>query len=243
MKYKITISYDGTKYGGWQVQPNTLTIQVLIQDALQTILRTPTPLTAAGRTDAGVHALGQVAHFSSDQTLDLHSLLYSLNGVLPRDIRIRELVPTSEDFHARYSAKSKIYHYHLHLTPVQPPFTYLYATHVRTSLDLKKLQEALPHFIGTHDFTSFASAGCGSKNPIKTLQRLEIVKEPEGIRLEFEGNGFLYKMVRNIVGTLLEIGKNKRSVSEIPFILAQKDRKLAGPTAPPKGLFLMKVNY
>ena len=111
MKYKITISYDGTKYGGWQVQPNTLTIQVLIQDALQTILRTPTPLTAAGRTDAGVHALGQVAHFSSDQTLDLHSLLYSLNGVLPRDIRIRELVPTSEDFHARYSAKSKIYHY------------------------------------------------------------------------------------------------------------------------------------
>ena len=243
MKYKMTISYDGTKYGGWQVQPNTLTIQALIQNALQTILRLPTSLTAAGRTDAGVHALGQVAHFSSDQTLDLHSLIYSLNGILPRDIRIREIIATADDFHARYSSKNKIYHYHLHLAPVQDPFTYLYATHVRSPLDLKKLKVALPTLIGTHDFTSFASAGCGSKNPVKTLQRLEIVQEPEGIRLEFEGNGFLYKMVRNIVGTLLEVGQNKRPVSDIPTILAQKDRRLAGPTAPPKGLFLMRVEY
>lgn len=239
----MTISYDGTKYGGWQVQPNTLSIQALIQDALKTILRTKAPITASGRTDSGVHAHGQVAHFSAEGELDLHSFLYSLNGILPRDIRIREIALVPDTFHARFSAKKKIYHYHLHLSPVQDPFRFLYSTHVRTSIDLNLMKKALPAFIGTHDFSSFAGAGCGSKNPIKTLYRLEMVPETDGIRLEFEGDGFLYKMVRNIVGTLLEIAQNKLPIHAIPQILAQKDRRCAGPTAPPKGLFLYKVQY
>lgn len=243
MKYKMTISYDGTNYGGWQVQPNTLSIQGLIQDALKTVLREPTPITASGRTDAGVHALAQVAHFTHEAPLDLHALLYSLNGILPPDIRIRALSSAPDTFHARYSAKKKIYHYHLYLSPVQDPFRFLYSTPIRTPLDLNLIQAALPAFLGRHDFSAFASAGCGSKNPIKTLFRLEMLPEPEGVRLEFEGDGFLYKMVRNIVGTLLEIGQNKLSVAAIPEILESKDRRRAGPTAPPKGLFLYKVDY
>ncbi|NGX50710.1 MAG: tRNA pseudouridine synthase A [Chlamydiae bacterium] len=243
MKYKMTISYDGTKYGGWQVQPNTLTIQALIQDALKTILRTHTPIIASGRTDAGVHALGQVAHFEADEELDRRSLLYSLNGILPRDIRIRDLVAVAETFHARFSSKKKIYHYHLNLSPVQNPFRYLYSTQMRAPLDLKLLEEALPAFQGTHDFSSLASAGCGSKNPIKTLYRLDMILEPDGLRLEFEGDGFLYKMIRNIVGTLLEIAQNKSPMSVIPHLLTQKGRQRSGPTAPPKGLFLYKVEY
>jgi len=239
----MTISYDGTNYGGWQVQPNTLTIQTLIQDALRIILRTPTPIIASGRTDAGVHALGQVAHFEAREELDLRSLLYSLNGILPRSIRIRDVVAVADGFHARFSSKKKIYHYHLHLSPVQDPFRYLYSTHVRAPLDLNHLEEALPAFQGTHDFSAFASAGCGSKNPIKTLYRLEMALEPEGLRLEFEGDGFLYKMVRNIVGTLLEIAQKRRPLSAIPHLLSQRERKGAGPTAPPKGLFLYKVEY
>lgn len=243
MKYKMVISYDGSKYGGWQVQPNTLSIQSLIQDALKTALRTPTPITASGRTDAGVHALAQVAHFEGEENLDLHSLLYSLNGILPRDIRIHKLSIAPRNFHARFSSKIKIYHYHLHLSPVQDPFRYPYSAHIRTPLDLSLIKQALPHFIGTHDFSTFASSGCGSKNPVKTLHRLEMIPEPDGVRFEFEGDGFLYKMVRNIVGTLIEVGQKKCPPDEIPHLIAQKDRRLAGPTAPPKGLFLYEVKY
>jgi tRNA pseudouridine38-40 synthase len=243
MKYKMTISYDGTNYGGWQVQPNTLSIQALIQDGLKTILRTPTPLIASGRTDAGVHAFGQVAHFNTEEELDLYSILYSLNGILPRDIRIHEITAVPDTFHARFSVKKKIYHYHLHLSPVQDPFRFLYSTHIRVPIELTLMKKALPAFIGTHDFSAFAGAGCGSKNPVKTLYRLEMAPETDGIRLEFEGDGFLYKMVRNIVGTLLEVAQNKLPINALPQILAQKDRRYAGPTAPPKGLFLYKVQY
>jgi len=243
IKYKMTISYDGSKYGGWQIQPNTQSIQALIQDALKIILHAPTPITASGRTDAGVHAHAQVAHFVSEEELDLPPLLYSLNGILPRDIRIKKLETAPPSFHARFSSKKKIYHYHLHLSPIQDPFRYPFTTHVHAPLDLELLKNALPAFLGTHDFTSFASTGCGSKNPIKTLYRIDMIPEPEGVRLEFEGSGFLYKMIRNIVGTLIEVAQNKRLAEDIPSILSAKDRRLAGPTAPPRGLFLHKVVY
>ena len=244
MKYKMIISYDGTKYGGWQVQPNTLSIQALIQDGLKTILQSSTPITASGRTDAGVHALGQVAHFISDKEFDTRSLLYSLNGILPRDIRIHEILPVADNFHARYSVKKKIYRYHIHLSPIQDPFRFLYSLHIRTPIDLDLLKASLPLFVGTHNFMAFRSAGCASKNTTKTLYRLEMHHEgDENIYLEFEGDGFLYKMIRNIVGTLLEIAQNKRPLSTIPQLFADKDRRLSGPTAPPKGLFLYQVKY
>lgn len=244
LKYKIGLAYDGTRYSGWQLQPNSISIQGVVEEALQTLLRTPTRLIGSGRTDAGVHARGQVAHFNTQSTLDPPQFLKALNGMLPHDIRIKELTPTPENFHAQYSALSKEYHYNLWLEKIIDPFYHLYRHHFsysRFSLDL--LQEGTRPFIGTHDFASFANVGGKVISTVRTLSRLDIIPQEGGIRLEFEGNGFLYKMVRNIVGTLLEIALGKRSPSQIPTLFAAKDRRAAPPTAPAKGLFLMKVNY
>ncbi|MES2345573.1 MAG: tRNA pseudouridine(38-40) synthase TruA [Chlamydiota bacterium] len=245
-RYKLILSYDGTHYGGWQIQPNSLTIQELVQKALTTALRHETHITGSGRTDAGVHARAQVAHFTTDTSFDIKTLLRSLNGLLPPDIRIFDLEPVSDDFHARYSAQGKIYHYHLHLERYHDPFNRLYSTHIRYPLDQELLKKAALLFLGTHDFTSFANEahrGAAANNPIKTLKRLDIIQEPGGIRLEFEGNGFLYKMVRNIVGTLLEIASKQRKIEEIPELFAAKNRCLADTAAPPQGLFLHQVLY
>ncbi|MCB1072915.1 MAG: tRNA pseudouridine(38-40) synthase TruA [Chlamydiia bacterium] len=241
MKYRMNLSYDGTHYSGWAIQPNSTSIQQLIQKALQTILRVETPIIGSGRTDAGVHARLQVAHFFHPETLNLSSLRYSLNGILPRDIRIHEILPVDEDFHARFSVKKKIYHYYLSTT--QDPFNYRYAHYIHTPLDLELLKKALPLLLGTHDFSAFASSGCGAKNPVKTLYSLKILSQEQGFCLRFEGDGFLYKMVRNITGTLLEIATHKRPLEDLPRILASKDRTQAGATAPAHALFLHHVEY
>lgn len=245
-KYKLTIAYDGTHYGGWQVQNNAVSIQDLLEKALLTLLRVPTSATASGRTDAGVHARGQIAHFTSEQPIDLARFQRSLNGILPPDIRILSLEAVPADFHARYSATSKEYHYHLHLERTTDPFKRLYAYHDYSRLDLDQMKAAASCFVGTHDFATFAndaSKGSAAKNPVRTLIRLDICPEPGGARLEFEGNGFLYKMVRNITGTLLEVARGKLAVKEIPKLFAARDRRLAPPAAPAHGLFLVKVNY
>ncbi len=242
MKYKMIIAYDGTDYGGWQVQPNAVSIQSLIQKALSTILRAEVDLTGSGRTDAGVHAIGQTAHFVAG-SIDLEKILVSLNGLLPSDIRILSLEPVSEDFHARYSSRSKIYRYHLHLDRIPDPFKRRFAYHVPHPVDLTLLQNAATHFIGTHDFTSFANVGSAFDDAIRTLYRLDLIEEKGGVALEFEGDGFLYKMVRNLVGTLLDIAAGKMDLKEVPAILAAKDRRAAGITAPPHGLFLVEVKY
>lgn len=245
LKYKLLIAYDGTHYGGWQIQPNAVSIQALLEDALKVALRKETAVVASGRTDAGVHARGQVAHFSAPPT-DLTYLFRALNGILPDDIRILHIENVPETFHARYSALSKEYHYHIHLAWSQDPFSRLYAYHHPYALDLSLIEQALPYFIGTHDFTSFAneaSKGSAAKNPVRTLTRLDLIRLPEGARLEFEGNGFLYKMVRNITGTLLDVGRKKISPEKIPALFDLKDRREMSSAAPPKGLFLMKVNY
>jgi tRNA pseudouridine38-40 synthase len=245
VKYKLIISYDGTDFGGWQVQHNSVSIQHLIQEALQTILRTPTLLTGASRTDAGVHALGQVAHFSVENEIDPQKLLASLNGLLPATIRIHAVACVDPAFHARYDALGKIYHYHLSLQRTLPPFKRLYTTQVLYPLDFALMQQASKQFVGTHDFTSFANEGGAALTKTRTLHRLDLFHEPaEGdVRLEFEGDGFLYKMVRNIVGTLLDVGRGHINLEELPSIFAAKDRKRAGISAPPQGLFLVKVHY
>lgn len=243
-KYRLLISYDGTPYSGWQIQPNSVSIQELIETALSTLLKREIRVVGAGRTDAGVHAFGQTAHFSFEQTLDCQKVLYALNGMLPQEIRIKELAPTLETFHAQYSALSKEYHYHLWLEPVIDPFYRLYRHRCSSSkFSLSLLQEALPYFIGTHDFATFANVGGSVKSSVRTLTRLECLPQEGGIRLEFEGNGFLYKMVRNIVGTLLEVALQKREASEIPDLFAAKDRRVAGMAAPARGLFLVRINY
>lgn len=244
--YKLTLAYDGTHFSGWQVQPNGISIQQKLQEALQIITHDQVHVTGSGRTDAGVHALKQVANFRSDNTLDLRRLQASLNGLLPYDIRILKCEEAPLDFHARYSATSKCYHYNLTLSPVQLPFHRLYSWHIRENLDRELLKRAARLFIGTHDFTSFANeahAGSAAHDPVRTLTRLDIIEHDEGVRLELEANGFLYKMVRNIVGVLHEVATGKRAVEEIDTILAAKDRRQAGKAAPAQGLFLAYVTY
>lgn len=246
-KYCMRLSYDGTAYGGWQVQPNVGTIQEQVQDVLYTIFQEKILLIAAGRTDAGVHAKGQMAHFEIGREVDLRKLLRGLNGILPEDIRILDIWPVASDFSARYDAKSKVYRYYLCLNPVSEPFRRLYSLHIRHKLDLELLQEAAKHFVGEHDFTSFANdadSGSAAKNPIREIRRLSVIEEGNGyVCLEFEGKSFLYKMVRNIVGLLLDIGRGKRSIEDIRGIFAAKDRCMAGRAAPAHGLFLMSVDY
>lgn len=246
-RYKIAITYDGTSYGGWQIQPNCISIQSSIEEILQKILRQKISIIGSSRTDAGVHALEQIAHFDTPFSLDKNKTLYALNCLLPPCIRILSLESVPISFHARYDATSKIYQYHLHLSPIPNPFTAKYAYHVFHRVDLSTLKRAAADLIGTHDFTSFANEP--TRGPvargggIRTLSRIDLIEEEEGICLEFEGNGFLYKMVRNIVGTFLEICQDKICLDDLPKILKAKDRRKAGKAAPAHGLFLVKVKY
>ncbi len=242
-KYKLLLAYDGTDFGGWQIQPNTPSIQEHLQKALGTILREDVHVAGSGRTDAGVHAHGQVAHFQTTQSFIPSRLHYSLNGLLPKTIRVLEIEEVSLDFHARFSAKKKIYHYNLSTGPTKSPFNRLYRTHISHKLHSEAMELGAKYFIGTHDFTSFANQGGTQTDPIKTIYSLNVISAPDQIRLEFVGSGFLYKMVRNIVGTLLDVAYLKLRPEDIPTILEKKDRKHASGAAPPEGLFLMQVIY
>lgn len=245
-RYKLIISYEGTRYCGWQVQGDAPSIQLLIQRALQTALRHPVDLTGSSRTDAGVHARGQVAHFDTPLPLDPSRLRVSLNALLPPDIRILAIEPAPSSFHARYSARSKTYHYHLHLNPVLDPFVRLYRHQIFSRLDLEPLRQAARLFLGPHDFTSFANLKeprTPAQNPIRTLHRLDLVEQPGGVRLEYEGDGFLYKMVRNITGTLIDVGLGKIPPGQIPALFSARDRRAASAAAPPHALFLMQIDY
>jgi tRNA pseudouridine38-40 synthase len=245
-KYKMTLAYDGNHYSGWQIQSNDVSIQEILQQKLQILTGKPTPITGAGRTDAQVHAMGQVAHFTTDKLLDPYQFCYSFNCLLPKDIRINHMIEVPLTFHARYSATGKIYHYHLHIGPVESPFTRLHSWHLYQKIDLQLLRQAALLFVGTHDFSSFtneAYRGAAARNPVRTIHRLDVVNEPGGVRLEFQGDGFLYKMIRNIVGTLVDVATGKRPISDIPKMMEAKDRQHAGKGAPAHGLFLMEVLY
>ncbi len=243
-RIKLTIAYDGTNYFGWQVQRSALSIQTLVQSSLERILRHPISLTGAGRTDAGVHAEGQTAHFDTSVPLSLARIRLSANALLPPDIRILNAEEVPSDFHARYSAQGKIYHYYLTTAP--DPTTRLYRTPIFGTFDMDALKIASLSFLGTHDFAAFANSahkGTAAHDSIRTLSRLDLYEQDGSYRLEFEGDGFLYKMVRNITGTLLEVARGQRCPKSIPALIAGRDRKQAGPTAPPQGLFLMRVLY
>lgn len=245
-KYKLTLSYDGTRYSGWQIQPNGTSIQELVQRAISIITKEDAKVVGSGRTDAGVHAKSQVAHVVLSKPVDTFKFMGNINGLLPHDIRLNAIEIAPEDFHACHSAKGKIYHYHLHLDRVACPFNRLYRWHTPEKINLSLLEQAAKCFIGEHDFTTFANEahkGSAARNAVRTIYRIDIIPQPGGVRLEFEGNGFLYKMVRNIVGTLMAVATGKRSVASILTLLTMKDRKLADNAAPPQGLFLMCVNY
>ncbi|MGE5631136.1 MAG: tRNA pseudouridine(38-40) synthase TruA [Caulobacteraceae bacterium] len=242
---KLIIEYDGTNYSGWQVQENAPSIQAEIEKAVNRITGEKIRITGAGRTDAGVHARGQVANFNTNSTIPGDRFSYALNSILPRDIAIRGSCEVPDDFHARYSAKGKKYNYLLLNSKYPSALLRNYAYHINycERLDIDRLKRASDYFVGTHDFFGFMSTGSSVSDTVRTIDEISILEENELIRLVFRGNGFLYNMVRIITGTLLDAGIGKIPVDDLPEIIASKDRSRAGITAPPCGLCLEEVYY
>ncbi|MFY7842578.1 MAG: tRNA pseudouridine(38-40) synthase TruA [Rhabdochlamydiaceae bacterium] len=246
MNHKIAVAYDGTAYSGWQHQSSQLSIQQVIEHSLSTVLREPIKIQGSGRTDAGVHALEQIAHFHSSPILDLRRTIFSLNALLPKDIRILSLQATTDDFHARFSCLSKVYQYHLDLSPHRNPFKRFYSYRPFFPIDLDLMREGFRYLVGEHDFSSFshqANKGSAAINPIRHLYRIDLIENTDDVYLEFEADGFLYKMVRNLTAALLAVGNKKIKPVDLEFLREKKNRSLLPQTAPPHGLFLFKVKY
>lgn len=244
MNIKMTLSYDGTGYLGWQASNRGPTIEATLKEVLEKILQQTVDLQAASRTDAGVHAEGQIVNFFLLKPRDLKQLQKSLNQLLPKNIRVTNLEEVEEAFHPTLDAKGKEYHYRVSRSPVQLPFDRLFAWHYPYPLNLDPMQTAKEFFIGTHDFQAFGNAADPKpKDTVRTLSRLDLIAEEEELRFEVEGDHFLYKMVRNLVGTLIDIGAGKLSLEEAKALIEKKDRTLAGVTAPAQGLVLKRVYY
>ena len=242
--FKITIEYDGSSYHGWQRQTSDRTIQGEIEKALMTMTGEKVALIGSGRTDAGVHAFGQVANFHCDTALSPGNFQKGLNSLLPEDIVITACKQVPEKFHARYDVKSKTYHYRILNRDLPAAIFRQYAWHIRKLLDLDAMVGSLRYIIGTCDFKAFEGTGSPRANTIRSVTHADLVKTDDGyLVFKIEGNGFLRFMVRNIVGTLVDVGIGKNTPRDFNRILISKDRNLAGITAPAHGLFLMQVKY
>lgn len=242
-KYKAIISYDGTDYHGFQVQLNALTIQEVIEKSLTKLYGRKTRVEPAGRTDAGVHARGQVIGFFAPPVIPEKKIPLALNGVLPGDIVTLDAARVGEHFSPRREAEKKFYSYSIDNSFFPDVFWRRYSWHIPQSLDLQRMKEGAGHLLGKHDFKAFQSTGTFLKSTVRTLFSLEIEQHGSLVRLNYEGSGFLYKMVRNITGTLVEVGLGKREPQELQKILQSKDRQQAGEAAPAAGLCLEKVVY
>ena len=241
---KLIIAYDGTDYKGWQIQTSEPTIQGVIEEKLGIILNQQTRIAGSGRTDAGVHALNQVAHFIANSKIEPELLKKGLNSLLPPDIVLKELSEVDADFHARYSAKSRVYKYLIWRGDTFSPFCRRFSWQMHYQLDLEEMRKAAECLVGLHDFASFEGTGSASLSSEREIMRFTIRGRAKGwIVTTIEASAFLRHMVRNIMGTLIEVGKGSMTVAEFRNIFASKDRSRAGITAPPQGLFLKKVKY
>jgi len=242
---RFVIAYDGTNYAGWQIQKNAKTIQGEIEKALKKILKEKIRLSAAGRTDSGVHARAQVANFKTKKNLPPEKIRPALNAALPEDIRIIETKKVPLKFHSRFDAKGKIYRYTILNSTTSDPFLRNYCHRVPYRLDLSLMRKEAAVLPGRHDFKCFQrrSASSPIKDTRRTVKKITLKKEKNLIHIDIEANGFLHNMVRNIVGTLIEIGRGYLPGGSMRKILSSKDRAKAGPTAPAKGLTLLKVRY
>jgi len=241
---KIIVEYDGTGYHGWQRQRGDITIQQTIEEKVGLITQEKIKLIASGRTDAGVHALGQVANFKTGSKIAERNLLRGMNSLLPGEIVIKSLVEVDERFHARYDAKSKVYLYHIFNSSVPSALYRHYSWFIPFPLDMDNMKTAARQLIGSHDFSSFCAANNDTSDYIRKVINVSINQGEDGIiRFFIEANGFLRYMVRNIVGTLFDVGRGELSPSEFLDIMKAKDRNMAGITAPPQGLFLKEVKY
>jgi tRNA pseudouridine38-40 synthase len=241
--FKAILEYDGTGYAGWQRQPGQPTIQQAVESALRSITQTDIPAIAAGRTDAGVHALGQVVSFACAKPLAPDEWLRALNATLPDDISIRSVESVPDDFHARFSALRKLYAYRILNRPSRSALERTRAWHLYGRLDLDAMRTASGYLVGKHDYSSFQGHPTDVDNPVCDLRRLDIIKEQDVVRIEMEADRFLKQMVRAMVGTLVEVGQGKRQPEEMKRILDAKDRRAAGYTAPAQGLYLIAVTY
>jgi len=246
MRFKIIIEYDGTNYSGWQIQANALSIQESIQKAIKEFSSHTVEIFGAGRTDAGVHARGQVAHFDmpefcnfSEDTIK-NAINYHLK---PQPIVVTNCIRVNEEFHARFSAKKRYYEYKILNRDAMPALEYNRVWHISKNLDNKKLAEAAKHLEGQHDFSSFRSSQCQSSNPVKTIDNISISKNADIISINISAKSFLHHMVRNIVGTIYLAGIGKILPSHVKNILEARDRKKAGITAPACGLYFLRVDY
>ena len=247
-RYKITFAYDGTNFSGFQIQPHKRTVEQTLKNAVNKIAKHPTPaipVIGSGRTDAGVHALNQVAHFDIPYHLSNDSMRKALNSILPLDILVKKAELVDSDFHARYSAHRKTYRYRVDQGEFVNPLKRNYTAHFKYPLDLAKMKAAAQDFVGEHDFTSFVASGSQAKSNVRRIEKVEIYRDEHDneVIFEFTGNGFLYNQIRIMVAFLLEVGSNQRPVSDVKRVLAAKDRTQARMTAPASGLYLVSVDY
>ncbi len=261
---KLTVAYDGTNYAGWQFQPRDPTVQATLAGAWQAITGEQPAFTASGRTDAGVHAWGQVVGIATESKIPCEQLLRALNAKLPKDVLIRRVEPAPDRFHATYDALHKLYRYQIHNARTRPLFDRGYRWHFPQLLDVSAMRAAGAMLVGRHDFSSFETAGSERNSTVRTLMRVDVGQggatenktvashclpapvqavSSELIEIDVQGDGFLYNMVRGIVGTLLEVGRGARQPEWIRQVLAAHDRRVAGPNAPAHGLMLMEVKY
>ena len=250
---KLTIAYDGTRYAGWQIQKSSRqtagggrqkpTIQGTLERVLRRILQEPVKVIGSGRTDAGVHALAQVAHVRTSSALSCHRLLRSLNQLLPPDLAVTRIEDAEESFHARFRAKRKRYRYRLFTGLVVPPFIRRYVCHLREPVNVALMRREAESLRGCHDFSAFARTGSGRRSTTRTISEIHVRRLGDEVLLETEGDGFLHTMVRSIAGTLVDVGRGRLPAGTVRRMLSTRQRRLAGATAPANGLTLVSVTY
>jgi tRNA pseudouridine38-40 synthase len=243
VNYRITLAYDGTDYFGWQSQANQPTIQGVVSEALKRLEGAPVKIEAAGRTDTGVHAEGQVLSFRLTSEWDGKSLLRAVNGNLPPDIRVLEASSADDDFHARFDAKSKTYRYQIYNAEVMNPLLARYAWHYPYRIEIDRLMEDCQSLVGRHDFTAFTVSDCEVRTRVRNVTSVCLEREGDLIRIFFTGDGFLRYQVRTMTRALLEINRGRVKIGSISELLASANRALIGAPAPARGLTLMKVEY
>ena len=241
----MIVAYDGTDFHGWQNQPGMRTVQGLLEEVIQRTVRHRAELIGSGRTDAGVHAVGQTCNFRTDCPLDCGKLRHSLGSRLPQDVALSEIRDVHPDFHATRSAESKLYQYRIFNSPHRPVerLAQRYVYHCWRTLDLDAMRAAAAHFVGEKDFAAMSAAGAQRESTVRTVLRCGVERHLDEIRIDVEGTGFLYKQVRNMCGTLVEVGRGAWAPERVAEILESKDRTKAGPTLPPQGLCLRWVRY
>ena len=240
---KLIIEYEGKKFGGWQKQPTKLNIQGEIEQAIKEITGEEVELIASGRTDSGVHSLGQTANFKTNSNIEVEKIAYAINSKLKKSIVIKSAEEVEENFHARYNCKGKKYKYVIN-NSVQGTAIYRdLECHIPQKLNVEKMKKAIKHFEGEHDFKGFRASGTSSKSSVRTIYKAEVKQDDERITIELTGNGFMYNMVRIISGTIVDVGLGKIEPNEIPYIIESKDRTRAGKTLPAHGLYLVEVYY